>query len=378
MNKAYNIEYEEAPSGNVTFYNYKEPLMKFQDGFGYVGAVVFDTTSGDIQCHFCGQWFKELGNHIRKEHALNTEQYKKEVGLLKGTALINEKIRAQLIEHGRTHKGNLKNLRPGKPHTEETKRQIAATLKENRDEMKNIRGTCPEQLIERLVKLYDKLGRTPTTREIPFIEPLRKTYGSLSEACRVAGIPERAVGQTVKSQSKKIDRAGLVKALHEHYEVKGTFKRKELSLTKEQKWAWGKLTKDNLKERNNLYKEACMWDGRYRKGTPFFHYTDEELLEFLQRFKEINGRFPSTSDGKRGLIPNASKYIYHFGGWGKALKLAFPNEVFPETPERMRPKLDRRLKISYSLRQRFKRNKARNTARLARLAAKNTENSRAQ
>ena len=36
------MEYEEAPSGYVTLYNYKEPFMPYREGYGYLGVVLFD------------------------------------------------------------------------------------------------------------------------------------------------------------------------------------------------------------------------------------------------------------------------------------------------------------------------------------------------
>lgn len=366
MNKAYNIEYEEAPSGNVTFYNYKEPLMKFSGGHGFVGALVFDTASGKIQCHFCGQWFDRLENHINKEHAMKAGDYKRVVGLVKKTALINEKIRAKLIEHGRTNKKNLSNLRPGVKKTRSEKERIRATLKENRDELKNMRGTCPEQLIDRLVKLHDKFGYTPRSTDIPFIEALRATYGTLAEACRVAGIPERVPGQNINRRQKKYERAEIVKALHDYFLLHGKFAGISKDLPKGMYAIFQRMTQNLPKEKEAILREAVGYDGRYRKVDRVFHYTDEELLDFIRRFRAINGTVPSTSDCKRGLLPNASKYIYRFGNWRRALETAFPGESYPEQIKVVRKEI--MVTPEWTLRQRFKRNKKRILARNRELA----------
>lgn len=356
-NKTFNIEYEEAPSGNVTFYNYKEPLMKFKGGHGFVGALIFDTESGNIQCHFCGQWFKELGNHIHREHALDAQEYKRQIGLNKSTALINEKIRAQLIEHGRTNKKSLINLRPGLKQTKATRNKIRATLKENRDEMKNLHGTCPEQLIDRLVKLHDKYGYLPGTKKIPFYESLLATYGTLAEACRVAGLPERHPGQTVHPRIKKHERAAVVKALHDYFVYNNSFNGISKNLPKSLYTAFNKMVKGLPKEKDAILREAISYDGRYRKVDRIFHYTDEELLDFIRRFRTINGSVPSTSDCKRGLLPNASKYIYRFGGWRQSLESAFPGESYPEQIKEQKKK--RMIAPEWTLRQKFKRNQKR-------------------
>lgn len=366
MHAAHNIEYEEAPCGNVTFYNYKEPLMKFNGGYGFVGALVFDSVSGKIQCHFCGEWFDRLENHINKEHALKSDDYKRVVGLTKKTALINEKIRAKMVEHGRTNKKTLANLRPGIKQTRATKEKIRATLKENRDEMKNLRGTCPEQLIDRLVKLYDQHGYLPQTKKIPFYESLLNTYGTLAEACRVAGIPERFRGQSVHPRVKKYQRADIVKALHEYFVEHGKFSGFSTKLPKTIYNTFNSMTLGLPKEREAILREAVGYDGRYRKVDRVFHYTDDELLDFIRRFKALHGTVPSTSDCKRGLLPIASKYIYRFGTWRLALETAFPGESYPEQiKEQKKPRM---ITPEWTLRQRFKKNKKRILAKRLQMA----------
>lgn len=52
-------------------------------------------------------------------------------------------------------------------------------------------------------------------------------------------------------------------------------------------------------------------------------YTDEELLDYLKKFYEENGRVPKTKDMliKNGY-PSVKVYQYRFGSWNNALKLA--------------------------------------------------------
>src|SRR6185436_14180348 len=141
------MEFEEAPSGFVKLYNYKEPFMKFDRGFGYEGVLLFDGKTDKIQCHFCGQWFSQLGHHLHKEHNMLASEYKDEVGLLQTTALIGEELRAKLIQKNLGKR--LKNLRPGKKKTRAEKEKIRKTLKANalRRETQNRFGTSPLQLI---------------------------------------------------------------------------------------------------------------------------------------------------------------------------------------------------------------------------------------
>lgn len=255
------MEYEDAPSGYVTLYNYKEPFMRYESGFGYLGVLLFDGEADKIQCHMCGDWFDVLQHHIRKDHGITAAEYKSSVGLNQRTALISETFRAKLIAAGTER---FKNLRPGKKMSQATKDKIRATLKSHSLENKNITGTCPAQLIERLQKRYNELGYTPRIKwkEVPSFEALKKTFGSFEEACRVAGIPYRRPGQNLRKKGSKV----LIK--HKRY-------------------------------------------------------TDEELIEYLVRFKKIHGRNPSHSDSLRKLIPSETVYRNRFGTWTKALAKAF-------------------------------------------------------
>lgn len=320
MKKQYEVEFEEAPCGYVKFYNYKEPLMKYEGGHGFVGALVYDGKSGKVQCHLCGEWFEALGNHLHREHAMNAEQYKVAVGLNKSSALIGETVRAKLIAHGLTHKGNRKNLRPGRTHSQETREKIRQTMKENRDELKNLHGTCPEQLIENLVKLYQKLGRMPLRDEIKQEEALIRTYGSIKEACQIAGLPYRSPGQTISGNGMKTNwpEVKCIELIRDFFDKNG-----RLPVSKElPKQAVNRMTTHY--GRKNVERKALAMDGRYRRATKIFRYSKEELLEFIRRFEAIHKRRPSYSDCKRGLLPNLSRYSYNFGSWQNALRLAFP------------------------------------------------------
>ena len=58
-------EYEEAPSGYIWLQNAKEPLMRFEEGFGYQGVLALDGDKDVVQCHYCGKWFGTLGPHLK-------------------------------------------------------------------------------------------------------------------------------------------------------------------------------------------------------------------------------------------------------------------------------------------------------------------------
>lgn len=252
------MEYPDAPSGAVMLYNYKEPFMRYEGGYGYQGVLLFDAVEEKIQCHLCGEWFAYLPYHLRREHSTSASEYKEMVGLAKTTALISEKQRALLIERGIER---FKNLKAPQKRSEETKKKISESLKNFRREHENKRGTCPEQLIDRLKKKYEELGHTPgrirgTDKREMDKHIYTKVFGSFERACELAGIPYHKPGDTRK-RGKPME-----------------------SLT-----------------------------------------TREELLGYLGKFKEINGRDVSRSDIRRGLIPSESRYKKEFGSLKKALKI---------------------------------------------------------
>lgn len=314
MTKTYK-EYEEAPSGSVYFYNYKEPLMKFENGFGFKGALIHDETSNQIQCHFCGGWFDELGHHLHREHNMTASEYKKEVGLNKTSALISETYREKLIKNGL--ESRKKNLRPNRVVSEETRRKIRATLKENRAEKQNQTNTCPEQLIKRLVDKYNELGYTPSSKhDIPFREALFRVYGSYQNACKIAGIPYRSPGSTrTASLRNKYTRDAVIERVSRFYTEHA-----RLPTAKEYKPYYHALHRYGKTE---IFRRALSNDGVYKRVDFNMRYDKTTLLNFLRMFEKYNGRKPSTSDCKRRLLPHASRYIYHWGSWPKALETAF-------------------------------------------------------
>lgn len=323
----YEIEYEEAPSGNVTFYNYKEPLMKFDKGYGFIGALVFDSETDKVQCHLCGEWFLSLPPHLHREHNMTASAYKEEVGLFQTTALIGETVREKLIAKGLEKR--LKNLRPGKKVSEETKNKIRNTLKKNgeKPEGLNLRGTCPAQLLDRLQKAYETHGENFSFREhVTFDYLLTKTFGSVKEACILAGVPYRKPGKNknyehvikyTEEMAVNFVREFVVRFLR-------TPERKDF-LTQGQRVLWDKFFAGKRKELKRIVHEAYNGLSEYRKPQEKMRYTKEVLLRFMRNFEKGNGRKPSTSDCKRGLLPPPQNYIYHFGNWKNALSLAFPN-----------------------------------------------------
>lgn len=324
--KKMEIEYEDAPSGFVTFYNYKEPLMKYDDGYGYVGALLFDGTTDKIQCHMCGDWFGQLAHHLAKEHNMRAAEYKARVGLMQNTALISESSREKLIASGLDKR--LQNLRKGGKKTQAQKDQISATLKRSSQtaENKNIRGTCPAQLIDRMQKIYQQKGDKIRMRDFNnFDEVIRKTFGTLKEACEIAGIPYREPSQTLRHEEgkdRKYTQAIAVAFITEFIITFGKAPSYIDYMKQGKKGLWQSIV-INKKNAIKLNKIAYTGLPQFKRSEQRITYSKEQLLDFLRKFEKINGRKPSYSDSKRGLLPYLSRYSYHFGSWKKALEAAF-------------------------------------------------------
>lgn len=202
MKVKYEIEHEDAPCGYVTFYNYKEPLMKFDEGFGFIGALIFDGKTEKVQCHLCGEWLGYLPHHLKREHNMTASAYKNKVGLLQSTALISESARAKLIASGQNR---FKNLIPGGPKSEETKEKIRQTLLENgkKPENKNKNNTCPAQLIDRMHEIANKKGKDLRISHFENMRvTIKKNFGTMKEACEIAGIEYNKQGKTYKFTEK--------------------------------------------------------------------------------------------------------------------------------------------------------------------------------
>lgn len=232
--------------------------MPFDKGHGYQGVLLFDSKEDTVQCHFCGGWFNFLPRHVHDVHKMKARQYKEEVGLLQSTALLSESMRERLLRNIDTRK---KNLVPGGRQKKETIEKIRTTIKKNlhNAERRNRLGTCPAQLLDRIRKIAEKKGRTPTHREIAtFRQTIELVFGSVEEAFRQASLPRRTPGVNVNHRSKIRDLEG---------------------------------------ERRRL-------------------------LEEIREFRNIHGRLPHFSDCSRKLLTDYQTFKRRFGSFRKALELA--------------------------------------------------------
>lgn len=175
-----------------TYHGYKEPLRSFLGGYGYIGVLSQDENGEKLQCHICGEYYSRLNNHVRMAHKIKVDEYKQRVGLSKGTALVGDKIREKQIEVAKKNYPKVRDrLHAG---AREKRAERGGGGKPESMERKNKKGTCPDQLLARIVAVTKDLGRVPTKKEYQehqdggFLLAIKRTFGSWEEALSQIGM----------------------------------------------------------------------------------------------------------------------------------------------------------------------------------------------
>jgi len=256
---------EKLMEQGLTLRNYKEPLREVpkKEGFGYYGAILGTIDGQYIQCHICGKYFANSSAHIRQAHKTPVPTYREKFELARQTALVSE------VERERLKNNQIKFIASLTPQ------QLAKYQKkaiENRNiriavqpklslESKNKRGTCPDQLLDKIKEVAEKIGRTPSKHEFigetgtqRYIHLIYKVYGSWTNALKILGMSPKQNGN---KKNQKIKR-----------------------------------------------------------------YSNDELLEYLNIFWQENNKIPTATDFKRGLLPTYEVYLRRFGSITRARQLA--------------------------------------------------------
>ena len=258
---------EKASPDNIIFYGYKEPLQRFEEGFGYKGVLMYHKDKGKVQCHLCGRLFKMLNNgHLGKIHGITAREYKIKTELKLSSALCGEETREKLLKRG----WNPNHMKELEKVQERRRIIIKETGKDPQShhkmslETKNERGTCPDQLLDIIEKTIKSYGRVPTMEEFlsfhsgKYTGSIRKTFGGWTAALK-------------------------------------------------------KLGKRPPKRTGNV------------------PYTREELCDYLSEFFRINERTPRWSDFNRGLLPDGRVYYKYFKNLNHARLLANVPLIIPNS-----------------------------------------------
>jgi HNH endonuclease len=264
-NKTNSDERRVLIAGRVSLYKEKAPFE--MSGHSIKGALEYDVNEDKVKCHECGKWCISLASHISRTHkrleGISVADYKIKHGLLLKTALWAEDLRKTFVRAssarvtGATFLKFLdekkKWLNSGKPYRP-FRRKCRSVEVDNRN------GLCQAQVLEKVKKIADSYGRTPTQKELQEnglgTHMLAYKFGSIQNMMKVLGLKPRKIG-TYADES----------------------------------------TRSSVRQR----------------------YSNKRLLELLRNYFDRFGEIPSASDCRRGLLPSKTLYRIRFGNWKIAL-----------------------------------------------------------
>lgn len=249
----------------LIFYNYKEPLTQIEEGkgYGYYGVLLSSKDETKVRCHICGELFDLLSGHIRQAHKMEVKKYKERYQLAYGTALISEKRRA-ILKQKTIEWLNSLSLEEQARMTKQRRKNWIKYLKGRTAhgrgitlETKNKRGTCPDQLIDKVKKVAEALGHSPSKNEFidfyhsqKYVHIILKTFGTWNEVKRRAGLDLLVTSSNGKAKKHK--------------------------------------------------------------------YTKQEIIDYMKLFYRENKRPPTTTDCNRGLLPHQTTIKRIFGSMQEA------------------------------------------------------------
>lgn len=202
--------------------HYKEPLRAVPDGYGYQGTLAYSADRSMTQCHICGMLFKNLGNHIIKNHNQTVDAYREEFGLGEHTlAAPNSKQPAYVRWQGYTDEERRRKIAElkligikGRQTGKQTSSKRIALIYRNK------RDNCPDQLLDKILKLKNKLGRVPTKTEFyaeydkRFMTSIVIVHGGWTNALKKLGLERQKPGV-----NPDYSREQLVEAMIEFMEL---------------------------------------------------------------------------------------------------------------------------------------------------------------
>lgn len=149
----------------LTLKHYKEPLLPVpeSEGFGFYGAIQVTLDGEKMQCHICGNLYCAVGVHAFSKHRLPAVQYKEKYQLASTTALVSE------AERERQKQRTLNWIASVSPSELLDFRRKAVEIgrrgqllrrqgqKQESLESKNKKGTCPQQLLQKILEVKKEL-----------------------------------------------------------------------------------------------------------------------------------------------------------------------------------------------------------------------------
>lgn len=251
---------------NLQYLNYKEPLKPVEEGFGYLGTLAQTEDGEQVQCHLCGELCFNLGSHVFAKHGLKAREYREKFQLGRTTPLCSDAWSARCKE------AKVEMWQSFSEAEREARRQLMREVQKKTNRVGNPRslealnkdGMCPDQLVEKIQLLAEKIGHSPTHAEFvieydgKYVGAITRTFGSWNSAKKMAGLTPCKSGSRIPH-----NRA---------------------------------------------------------------HYTNDVLLEYLRNYYKEKKVVPTKSDWERGFLPSYYLYVHRFGGIVKARELAGINK----------------------------------------------------
>lgn len=160
------------PETKSVMKNYKEPLRKIEDGYGYYGTIAYDEAEKFTQCHVCGNFFKSLGSHVSRVHKIIVKDYRDKFGLAATVSLLAPKANNGNFEQWENMSQDERKKSIDRMKANRSKRKMPNNWRKKSLYQKNLEGRCPDQTLDKIMILADKLNKTPTRREF------QKEYGN--------------------------------------------------------------------------------------------------------------------------------------------------------------------------------------------------------
>lgn len=153
-----------------TLFKVEPPFTEVKDGFGYVGVVLSDKTTGNLQCHICGNYFEHLSCHVSSFHKMKSRDYRIKYQLPLGFPLCS-KSRSEKLRENSQHNNWEKHLPSRIGRKYKGKYTNNAKYGRNNSSFHNKYGLCELQMERRYLLVADLLGKDPSELEIKEHDP---------------------------------------------------------------------------------------------------------------------------------------------------------------------------------------------------------------
>lgn len=203
------------PESEWVVEGYKEPLKPVEGGYGYYGVLTKSKDGRYIQSHITGKFYKRINsNHTIKAGLANAKEYKDKFQLSQTTGLTGNEFKNMMRKRAIRY---FVEIPVEKQYEYKSKAWKSRKKFRGRRslEQQNRKGTCPDQMLDKIKKLKEKLGYVPTNREfetlVGGVKTITNHFGTWNNALKLLGYPSNLEHGYSKEE--------LIKRLQIFYEV---------------------------------------------------------------------------------------------------------------------------------------------------------------